>query len=403
MAKLLSNRKILDGCIGFAVFCCLLGLLFFPQEAVRAASEGLRLCIDVVIPSLFPFFVLSVLVVELGLAGSAGGLLTRVTRPLFRLNGVCASAVILGAIGGYPVGARAALSLYERGECTKTEAERLLAFCNNSGPAFILGFVGVGIFGGTLPGVLIYAAHIAASLTVGVCFRWYGAESAGRDAPGTPHNNAPHMQRRAGASRPAFGTSLTTSVRKAAVSMATICAFVVFFMVVIRMLVLTGLLPALAAAISVPFSAWGLNENDMLGLLSGAIEMTSGLWSLRSSEAALGGQLAMAAFILGWAGLSVHCQVLSFIGGHGLRARTYILGKLLHAVISAAYTAGLFALFHMGDSVSAHLTEQVGVLAGLRFSDSLRTSLPLSMGLLCIFLGIAIWAKSRVVNRREIW
>jgi len=116
----------------------------------------------------------------------------------------------------------------------------------------------------------------------------------------------------------------------------------------------------------------------------------------------LGGQLAMAAFILGWAGLSVHCQVLSFIGGHGLSARTYILGKLLHSVLAAMYTAGLFRLFRMGDPVSAYLTQQVGTLAGLRFADSLRASLPLALGMLCVFAGGALWAKTKVVRRREI-
>jgi sporulation integral membrane protein YlbJ len=425
MAKLLSNRKFIDACIGFAIFCCLVGLLFFPQESVKAASDGMRLCIDVVIPSLFPFFVLSSLVVELGLAGSAGGLLSRITGLLFRINGACASAVILGFVGGYPVGAKTALSLYERGQCTKTEAERLLSFCNNSGPAFILGFVGVGIFGGTLPGVLIYAAHVIASLTVGVCFRWYGGNPPASFG-GTPlatcgrmrtsvseggmkvcnplsHTFTKGMSRSGrGSPRPPFGASFASSVKKSAVTMASICAFVVFFMVAIRMLALTGLLTGLASALAIPFSAWGLGEGDMMSLLTGLIEMTSGLWSLRSSEAALAGQLSMAAFILGWAGLSVHCQVLSFIGGHGLSTRTYLLGKLFHAVLSAAYTAGLFWLFGMGDPVSAHLTTQVGALAGMRFADSFRASLPLAAGLLLLFAGGALWAKHRVVNRREM-
>ncbi len=59
--------------------------------------------------------------------------------PLFRAGGACSSALALGFVGGYPVGARTAIALYENGQCSKTEAERLLAFCNNSGPAFILG------------------------------------------------------------------------------------------------------------------------------------------------------------------------------------------------------------------------------------------------------------------------
>ena len=62
---------------------------------------------------------------------------------------------------------RQAIALYENGQCSKTEAERLLAFCNNSGPAFILGVVGTGIFASSRAGLLLYLAHIAASLCVG--------------------------------------------------------------------------------------------------------------------------------------------------------------------------------------------------------------------------------------------
>ena len=94
-------------------------------------------------------------------------------RRVFNLNGSCASAFIMGIVGGYPVGARAAITSYERGLCTKTECERMLSFCNNSGPAFILGVVGAGVFANSRAGMLLYLAHVLASLTVGVCFRFY--------------------------------------------------------------------------------------------------------------------------------------------------------------------------------------------------------------------------------------
>ena len=83
--------------------------------------------------------------VELGLSRCLGRLLHPIMAPLFRVNGSCAAALALGFVGGYPVGARTAIQLYQQGQCSKTEAQRLLAFCNNSGPAFILGAVGAGV------------------------------------------------------------------------------------------------------------------------------------------------------------------------------------------------------------------------------------------------------------------
>ena len=147
MARLLGKQWVRDMLLGLGVLCATLALMLYPQESMQAARDGLTLCGNVIIPSLFPFFVLSSLVVELGLAGYLGRMLEGVMRPLFNVSGVCASAFALGFVGGYPVGARTAIDLYQKGMCTRTEAERLLAFCNNSVPAFILGVVGAGEIG----------------------------------------------------------------------------------------------------------------------------------------------------------------------------------------------------------------------------------------------------------------
>ncbi len=164
MGRLFSRRKYRDLMLGLALLCAVLALMRWPQESMAAARDGLALCGNVIIPSLFPFFVLSSLVVELGMSRYLGRLLEGVMAPLFRVRGACASALALGFVGGYPVGARTAIALYENGQCSKTEAERLLAFCNNSGPAFILGVVGTGIFASSRAGLLLYLAHMAASL-----------------------------------------------------------------------------------------------------------------------------------------------------------------------------------------------------------------------------------------------
>ena len=143
--RLLREQKTRDALAALALLIATAGLVAAPSQAIAGAKDGLTLCFNVIVPSLFPFFVLSSLVVDLGLAAWLGRAMEGVMRPLFRVSGSCASAVALGFIGGYPVGARTALQLYEQGLCSKPEAERLLAFCNNSGPAFILGVVGAGI------------------------------------------------------------------------------------------------------------------------------------------------------------------------------------------------------------------------------------------------------------------
>ena len=95
-------------------------------------------------------------------------------RPLFNVGGAASAAFVLGFIGGYPIGAKSVITLYKNGSITKSEAERLLSFCNNSGPSFILGVVGAGVFSSGKVGFLLYAAHAAASVCIGVLFRNWG-------------------------------------------------------------------------------------------------------------------------------------------------------------------------------------------------------------------------------------
>lgn len=128
-----------DLLLGCALLAALVGLMAWPQEVIGAGKDGLSLCGNVIVPSLFPFFVVSSLIVGLGLAEYPGRLMEKLMFPLFRSTGRCASALVLGLIGGYPVGARTAAELYKNGQCSRTEAERLLGFCNNSGPRLSVG------------------------------------------------------------------------------------------------------------------------------------------------------------------------------------------------------------------------------------------------------------------------
>ena len=389
MSKLLSRQGVRDLCLGLGLLCATLALMFWPQEAMEAAREGLRLCYNVILPSLFPFFVLSALVVDLGLAGYIGRALEGIMRPLFNVPGACASAFALGFVGGYPVGARTALSLYQKGMCTKTEAERLLAFCNNSGPAFILGVVGAGVFASSKVGLLLYLAHAAASVCVGFLFRFYKREGKRRERRASPTFEAERIT-----------VAFTGAIKNSFLSTLNICAFVVFFTVVIKLLFLSGLLPGLAGVLGALLSPMGFSTQWAERLLTGLIELTSGVWTL-TGAGTMSGKLSMAAFLLGWAGLSVHCQVLSFIGGSGLSVKTYIGGKLLHGGLSALFIGLLLRFFPLEEPVAAYLAEQVEGVAGVDFSSALTISLAAAWIMWLLFFLAAAAAVGKTSRKRR--
>lgn len=384
MSRILFRPKHLDRIFFLGILLMLVSLIMFPVQSVEAARDGVELCLNVILPSLFPFFVLSSLCVNLGLIQGIGKLLEKVMYPLFHVNGTCAGAFLLGIVGGYPVGARTAIELYQKKQCSKAEAERLLSFCNNSGPAFILGVVGAGIFSSSKAGLWLYGAHVAASVLVGILFRFYG-----------PYSRSHSQSCPEAILTISFAEAFTDSVKNAFSSTLNICGFVIFFTVLIRLLFLTGVITSLATGIAWLFRDFGMEKGWAESLLSGVIEMTSGVWSLRDVAGSLGNRLCMAAFILGWAGLSVHCQVLSFIGNSGLSTKTYFFGKLLHGIFSAAIIYAVSLLLHWNAPVSKYLATQVTVIAELDFLRALvvSTATALTVWLLLVVISLIMTTK----------
>lgn len=382
--RLLKEKKVRDALAGLALAAATAGLVAMPDQAISGAKDGLVLCYNVIVPSLFPFFVLSSLVVDLGLAAYLGRAMEGLMRPLFRVSGSCAAAVALGFIGGYPVGARTALQLYQQGLCTKTEAERLLAFCNNSGPAFILGVVGAGVFGDSRVGLLLYLTHALASLLVGLMFRFYG----GREERRTAARPKPIQT----VTVPA---AFTGAVARSLQSTLNICAFVVFFAVVLQLLSACGVFTALARLLALA----GFEPEWARRLVAGLLELSSGVSSLRGG-AQLTGRISMAAFMLGWAGLSVHCQVLSFLVDSGLSAKTYLVGKLCHGLTAAGLTWCLTRLFPLSAPVAEYLADQAESIAALDFSTALAAS---SLAALAGWLLLAALCRSLWRNKCGNW
>lgn len=278
-------------------------LLYRPDAAAAAVREGLQLCAGTVIPSLFPFFVVISLLLQLGLADYLQGVCGPVMGPLFHMRGVCALPLLAGLLGGYPTGARTAAELYRQGRLSRQEAELLLGFCDNCGPAFLLGYVGAGVLGNTGAGALLFLIHAVSALLSGMLLcrlcRDRGAVPAGK---------------RRAVRTVSFPQALTASVSGAMQSMLNICAFVVLFRV------LAALPP-----VPLPFPVLG------------ALEMVSAAAALPAGRAAF----PAAAAAVGWGGLSVHCQAMSLAAPAGLSFRWHWLGKAVQAALSFLLASAL--------------------------------------------------------------
>lgn len=302
-------------------------LLLEPEAAITGVGSGLSLCAATIIPSLFPFFVASGLISAMGIPALIGRACAPLMSRLFAVSGSGAVAFVMGLSGGYPLGAATVADVFKDGAVSKKEAERLLAFCNNSGPAFIIGAAGVGIFGSSAAGLWLYGIHIVAAIISGMLF-------AGK------RDIVPREALSADVKFVKLSRAFPGCVKNSVVSVLGICGFVVFFSALVSILDSMGIFMSLAGWISVKT---GCGISSVRALLTGLLELGSGIGSM-SNMPLTPHSMALASFILGWGGLSVHCQTFSVLDGTDLSVTRYVWGKLLHGLLSAllAFSFGAF-------------------------------------------------------------
>lgn len=287
-------------------------LLTCGDTAAQGVRDGISLCLASVIPALFPFFVAAQLLTSLGAAEALGRAAGPLFRRLFGIDGAGAAAFLLGLIGGYPVGAKATGSLVRQGLLSPEDGARLLTFCNNAGPAFILGIAGRGVFHSPRAGAWLYLLHAASATAVGLLLCRAGGATkppaVPRTAPTVPTKKPPASL------AAAFIEAVQSGVR----AMAGVCGFVIFFLVLLRL--------AEGALGSLPPAA------------AGFLELTNGILRLTPDRRGF----ITAAGLLGWGGLSVHGQTAAVLGGSGISLRRYLPAKALQGALSAVLAAAVW-------------------------------------------------------------
>lgn len=318
------------------IFCIFtLCLIIFSKSNLSAVKSGLSLWATNVIPSLFPFFIATELLGHTNIIFKVNTLLNKIMRPIFNVPGCGAYALFMGIISGYPIGAKIASSFRENNLCTKEEAERLIAFTNNSGPLFILGTVGISLFGNTLIGFLLLITHFLSSITVGLIFKFWKRNLKNNISYNnfrTINNiNGVYNYKMNNVSFSNLGEILSKSIMSAINSIVMIGGFIVLFSVILSI-------------IKPIFNIF--NSDFCTAFLSGTLELTNGLQLLANINCRyISINIILSSFLLGFGGISILLQVLSITSKTDISIKPYIYGKLLQGLFAAIYTFSFIYLF----------------------------------------------------------
>ena len=319
-----------------------ISILIFSNSNLTAVKSGISLWATSVVPSLFPFFVATELLMHTNVIYLIGNLLNRFMKPLFNVRGEGAFAFIMGIISGYPIGAKIATNFRKENICTKEECERLLSFTNNSGPLFIIGSVGILLYRNTMIGLLLFITHLLASLSVGFVFRFWKKDSSDNNILSS--NAYMHQKNRATFSN--LGEILSESIVSSIKSILVIGGFVVIFSSIISILNASGITHIIELLLS-PFFDWIHIDTSFIGpIFTGFFEITNGISTISNIACKkLSINIIITAFLLGFGGVSVLLQVLSITSKSDLSIKPYIYGKVLQGILAALYVYFFMNIF----------------------------------------------------------
>lgn len=304
----------------------MLALILDPVTAFSGASSGIDICIKTVIPSLFPFFVLSLL-----LTGALAGANTKFTAAVEKwchLPPGAGSLVLVGLLSGYPAGAQCVSQAYSAGHLPRNTACRMLGFCNNSGPAFIFGVVG-SLFPGRLAPLLLWMIHIFSALLV---------------ARIIPDDRASIRV------QPSFtalgvGQALTRATR----TMAAVCGWIIVFRMILTF--------------AQRWFLW-LIPQPLQVMVCGILELTNGCLELHKipNEQL---RFLLASIFISFGGLCVSMQTSTLAGYAGLDHKYCLPGKLLHTALAAIISLPVSAVLFPVTSIAPVFTAIFALLPGI--------------------------------------
>ena len=318
--------------ISFGIF-----LVVHPEISSNGVKEGISLCCNILVPSLFPFIFLSSFMINSGISSRIGRFISPFSK-IFNLPEPSLSVILLSMIGGFPVGAKGISDLFDRKIINKEQAERMLSFCVNAGPAFVLGVIGNSLIKDMKVAQIILISQIFSSIIVALF-----VSINKRDKTNVhykiycKYNLSINSQK---ISKPThiiksskkipFSESLLYSCESSSFSIINMCILVIIFNIFYHFLDYLQILSICSKMLLVFGFSKGVSESFPQII----IEVTKACESIYLS----GAFPSLFSFAISWGGLCVHLQVISIMKKIKVNYLKFLAFRLLNAVLSSSLT-----------------------------------------------------------------
>ncbi len=332
----------------FFVIIFVVSFFVFSNEFLTGAKRGLDICGNVIIPSLFPFLIISSFVSKSNFAFFENKITAFISEKVFCLPPCTLSVIFMSLIGGFPVGIRMINELYDSGKVTRNTAERLSLFCVNAGPAFVINAVGVMMIKNKKAGVIIFISITLASLFIAFASRFF-------------YKNEVEKSEKICAEK-SFSEALVKSVSDSTNALISICSWII---------IVSSFLPLIDK----------MNYDVASVFLKAISEVTTGAMIFAEKYPAY-----FLSGIIAFGGLCVHCQLLPNLNKMKIRLPVFFLGRILSAILSMFISKILFTLFPCEVQTFSTLTEVPS--GGLSVSIPAVASLFFMCGLLILDLSL---------------
>ena len=303
------KKKLYSFTIIITLLIAIINIFLNSNTLNQTITFSSNLFLKNIMPSLFPMFIISSILVEIDIPKVLGNIFKKPMNILFKTKGEGAFIFFMSMITGFPSTAKYINDLLNKKQIDTKDAQKILMFSFFSNPLFIVNTVGIMFLKNQKIGIMLLISHILGNIIIGIIFKNYNQT---KSIPNTKINNLKYLNTKINNTN--LFTTLITSIKTSIETLINIFGIITFFLIIINILFKT--------------------KNIITIPLIGILEMTSGLKYLSISNIDYNIKVLLSMFLISFGGFSVHFQIMSILHKKKVKYLPFLISRIIHGIIS---------------------------------------------------------------------